>query len=461
LLPSAVGDLAHLSGLPQYHLELNLDPDQRSYHGQANIQYTNPLSVPLSRLPFRLFPNGGSSYGNGSLTIQSMIVDGQPVEILLSHQDTIAEVAFNPPLPPGQTIRIAIRFTGRIPIDFGGGYGIFNLTRNVTSLSGWFPLIPAHTRDGWRLDPISDYGDSAVSEIGLYDVQITAPETAVLLATGVQIERTSTGDGQARTRLVSGPVRDFFVIFSPDFKCKSQTVAGVEVNSCYLPGDQTGASRALEVAAGALQSYNRRFGAYPYAELDVVETPLRYASGVEFPGIVLIDRALYSRSDEGFLDEAVAHEVAHQWWYGLVGNDSIRHPWQDEALTTFSSAVYLEDSQGKSAYREAINGYRREADLLRLAGGDDQISLGMDHYDALDPKYYGAIVYAKGAVFFDVLRQTIGDEAFFRALRNYFNHWEYGFAQPEDLLNAFEAASGKDLSGLLQKWLYSPAPKKP
>ncbi len=90
----------------------------------------------------------------------------------------------------------------------------------------------------------------------------------------------------------------------------------------------------------ALEIYNQQFGAYPYKELDVVEGPMRNALGVEYPGIVMIGASLYKAPEKPDFEITVAHEVAHQWWYNVVGNDVFDEPWLDEALATYSSDVY-------------------------------------------------------------------------------------------------------------------------
>jgi aminopeptidase N len=213
------------------------------------------------------------------------------------------------------------------------------------------------------------------------------------------------------------------------------------------------------VARDSLRIFNDTFGVYPYAELDVIQAPMENASGVEFPGLILITRSYYSGDRQEFFSSTVAHEVAHQWWYNLVGNDVFDHPWQDEALATYSSALYWEATQGLDGYKGMMDYYQGQYDKYLQEHKDDVITRSLIYYESRgDEGGYGIIVYRKGALFFQALREEIGDEAFFSALRSYFESCKYRIAAPQDLLEAFEAAAGRQLDDFYQEWLYSAKP---
>ena len=228
------------------------------------------------------------------------------------------------------------------------------------------------------------------------------------------------------------------------------------VNAYYMPDQDEAGRVAAEVAAGALEVYNQQFGAYPYKELDVVEGPMRNALGVEYPGIVMIGASLYKAPEKPDFEVTVAHEVAHQWWYNVVGNDVFDEPWLDEALATYSSAVFYEFNRGPG-YAQGLQSYWQERyDKLLSESGDDVVTENLKYFESLNkPSVYGGIVYTKGALFFKALRQEIGDKAFFQALRDYYQSRYFLIAHADDLLAAFEKAAGGELDGFYQKWLYS------
>jgi len=459
LLPSERGILASLPNLTEYDLALTILEDRHSFQGRAEVTLWNNEENVLGSLFFRLLPNGDASYGDGALTVTQTWVDQQPVNSALSLNDSVLQVFLPNDLKPGKSIRVDFEFQGQVPIDFGAdqapfAYGIFNYSEDVLALSGWYPILSVYDADGWHLDPVSPIGDSVFSEIALYKVHLTLPKDLILAATGVEISRRWDG-AQIQYELVSGPVRDFFLIASSRFRLTSQEIDGTRVNSYALQRDEAGSERGLTTAAQALRIYNQHFGIYPYRELDIVEAPLHNALGVEYPTIVLIGESLFKNfSDPNFV-VTIAHEVAHQWWYGVVGNDVFAEPWLDEALATYSSGIYVLDTQGGSGFQGLMTYWQDRYDDLVAQGSDDLVTQNVQHFESLsNPRAYGGIIYIKGALFFHVLRKTIGDKAFFKALRLYYADHSYQVASIEDLLKTFEQTSGKDLDELYQDWLF-------
>src|SRR5262249_19830376 len=149
-----------------------------------------------------------------------------------------------------------------------------------------------------------------------YDVTLAAPADWSLATTGVVINRQLDG-GRQTIRIVSGPQRDF-MISATQLQVTSVDVEGTRINSYSRPEHAQGGAIALQAAADALRAFNKRYGRYPLAELDVVEVAARTFLGVEYPGLIMIEQGLYGGDG---LDITVAHEVSHQWWYSQVGND--------------------------------------------------------------------------------------------------------------------------------------------
>ncbi len=460
LLATAQGDLENLEDAPRYTIDLDVDYAGLLYRGQARVDYTNNEDVPLDRLYFRLFPNGGASYGNGSLQVSEVLVNDQPVETELSIDNTVLEVALPEELAAGESLQVDMAFEGQVPRDFGGeqtpaGYGIYNFSEGVMALSGWYPSLAVYDDEGWNLDPVSPIGDSVYSDIAFYSVDVAAENGLSVITTGVVTESENQG-AESRLHFESGPVRDFFLILGSDFEVVSREVDGTQINSYYLPGDALAGEAGLQVAADSLQVFNQRFDPYPYSELDLVEAPMRYALGVEYPGIILVATSLYEDPADPSFSVVTAHEVAHQWWYNVVGNDVIDEPWLDEALTTYSSGLYYEDIFGPRGYLGLTSYWQERYDQLVERGLDELITEDLAYFENLPEQgVYSGVVYSKGALFFKSLREEIGDQAFFEALQTYYRENKYRIADSEDLLGAFEQAAGRSLQDFYQQWLYS------
>ncbi len=453
LRPLAQPALQALDTAPRYQIVFDLSPDGTAFHGRQTTQVINQEDTFLDRLYFRLLPNGGKSYGRGSLTVRTLALNGQTIRPAPAQDASVLEIPLPQPLAPGQLARLDFDFEGNVPQDFDGGYGVYNFTKNVLALANAYPILAVYDADGWNLDPVSNIGDSVYSDMAFYSVQVCAPSGWQVAATGAAVP----DDDPVCTHFESGPAREFFFTASPDFQVVEETIDDVTVRSVYLPGDETAGRKTLSIAAEALQVFSRRFGAYPYTELDVVEMPLRYALGVEYPGIVLIGADLYPQSGEPEYPLTIAHEAAHQWWYNVVGNDVFDAPWLDEGLTTYSSSLYFEDTAGPGRARGYLDFWSQRWENLRQAGQDQPVTASLAYFENLadNGRAYSTVVYIKSALFFAALRQEIGDAAFFAGLKQYYQTYQFKIARPEDLQAAFEQAAGRPLDDFYQQWLYS------
>ena len=203
-------------------------------------------------------------------------------------------------------------------------------------------------------------------------------------------------------------MRNVALILGEDFALANRVVEDVVVNSYFYPEHEQGGGMALEVAVDAMATFTDLFGAYPYVELDVVETPNRLG-GMEYPGLVVIEDGRYPGLAR--LEWLVAHEVAHQWWFGVVGNDQIDEPWLDEALTQYSTMLYYERVYGPERGAEILHDeFVHTYESLIRRGRDMPVGLPAAVYGR---QLYFQIVYDKGALYFDDLRQALGDEASF------------------------------------------------
>jgi aminopeptidase N len=210
---------------------------------------------------------------------------------------------------------------------------------------------------------------------------------------------------------------------------------------------EDGAEAGLQYAAQALRVFSDRYGPYPYTELDLVSTPT-LALGIEYPGMIAITQDIIAPGDVYF-ESTVAHEVAHQWFYGLVGNDQLDDPWLDEALAQWATLQYFTDEHGPGAaagFRASLTG-RWE----RTAGELIPIGLPVAAYSGGE---YGSIVYGRGPLFFEALRDSMGAGAFDSFLRAYVEANAWGVATPEGLKALAEAECACNLTGLFEEWVY-------
>ena len=446
MLPEFAADVDSMSSAPRYFITLTVDPDALLAMGREQVRYTNTDAAALSEIYFRLFPSA-PGYG-AAMTVTRVLVSGQLAAVQLERQGTALKVPVS--LPPGAVADLTLDFQVGIPRDPTVGYAMFGSINGVITLPDFYPVIPVRDESGWHIEVAPDYGDETFTPTALYDVSITAPAAQVVVTSGA-----CQAPVAGVWHCVSGPMRDFMLAMSADYMTATNEVDGVTVRSFYLSPDEAGGKRALQVASDALRVYSRRFGVYPFAELDVVETPTR-AGGIEYPGLVVIASSLYSqRAGAGdYFDFVVAHETAHQWWYSLVGDDQVNHPWLDESLVGYSTILYYEDTYGKTIANQVLQqAFEEPYQKLLQEKRDQKVDQPVSAFTQSD---YSNVVYRKGPLFFKALRDAIGDDKFNAFLKAYFRQNRYGIATPERMLAAAESVADRaTVRSLFDKWIES------
>lgn len=455
LTKAAQGDLAQLGALPRYTLDLTVDPFNETYTGRQKVVYTSTDKGPLTDMVFRVFPNSCPLYGCGALTVDSVRVDGAAVTPKSELDNTAIRFALPKPVPPGGKVEVDMEFSGRIAKDFGPnqqGYGINNFDDNkqIMMLANAYPILAVRDNGRWVADAVYADGDAVFSPSALYDVTLHTPGGWNPVATGVATAQSGTDTGRT-VRYTTGPVRDFMIAIAPGWQKVSRQIGDTVINSYYAGDTRAGAEKALDVAAEAFQVYTKRVGPYPFTELNIVPAPLHRAAGVEYPGLILVERNFYDKPDEPFFETATAHEVAHQWFYSVIGNDVINNPWLDESFAQYLTAVYFQDRYGQARFDREIGGWQRTVDQMVQKGQDDIVGAGLPHFKGNDR--YAVTIYVKGPLFLDALRQRIGDDKFFAGLQEYYRRNKYGIATPEGFLKVMQEVSGQNLQDLYDHWI--------
>ena len=431
-------------GMTEYRLDVTVAPDLSAISGQAHIRYTNRETVPLDTIYLHLYPN----LWDGGMTVTEARVNGEPVNVTYPSGDDVIGLPLAAPLAPDASVELELRFAVPVPSGEGvGNYGEYALQEGVLALAHFYPTVAVYDTD-WRIETPAPHGDVIFQDASLYDVTLTAPADLTVVATGATLGKTDTGDGSATWRLGGGPLRDFNIVASRDYLSASAQVGDIAVNSYFLPGDEESGRKALDWAAKALTIYQNEFGAYPYRELDVVETGTS-AGGIEYPGLIAVASRLYGDpARQQFFESATAHEVGHQWWYNVVGNDQVNHPWLDEALTQYATYRYFQDTYGEAGGREFIDSLDRRWSAVDKA----QKPIGLPVGDYTD-REYGAIVYGRGALFFTALRDRLGADKMAELLRRYYAEQAWDIATPEEFRALAEDMAGESLADLWAEWV--------
>ena len=441
LVTSAQPVLDGLKGASEYQLEFEIAEDFLHINGKEQVRYTNNEDVPLTEVRLRLFPN----ILGGVMHLPEVRVDDNPVIPIYSLEDSLMSLPLASPLEPGQSVILNMDFTEVVPDTVDLNYGVLAYADGVLALAHSYPMIAVYNQEGWNAEIPPQSGDVTFSDMSFFTVKVTAPKNVTLVAVGREVSRAEQGQTQV-VMYAAGPVRDFYLAASADYEVTSQKVGEIVVNFYSASAQKSGARSGLTFAAKAIQDYSSRYAPYPYTELDIVATPT-LALGIEYPGMIAITSQILV-PNHYYLEGTVAHEVGHQWFYNLVGNDQLDDPWLDESLTQFVTLQYFGDEygpQGAASFRESLTGRWQDVD-------NHKIPIGMPVASYTENEY-SAIVYGRGPLFFEALEKEIGGDAFDAFLRDYTVTYSWGIATPEGLKSLAEKHCSCDLTPLFDEWV--------
>ncbi len=446
LVPARQTDLAALADAPVYHLELTL-PERSSttaeetVGGKMEVRVRNTTPDLLGDLVFRLYPNALG----GAMTVTDVRVDGRVASAGLEADATALRVPLALSLLPGEDVVVSMDFA----LSLAGApasvaYGRLAQYEDVLSLPGAYPTLAVFRDGAWDVDVPDPAGDPLVAEVGFYLVRVRAPERLQLVTTG-RLTAEVLDSAQRTAVFAAGPARDFYLAAATDYTLLSRVVGDTVVNAYVPAGLVRGGERTLEVAARAVELFSERFTPYPYRELDLVAVPVT-AGGIEYPGIVNLANNLYN-DRSGTLDSVVAHEVAHQWSFNLVGNDQVAEPWLDESLAQYLTLLYHRayDTQG------FMNGYLQNWRSLWRAAPDPDKAVGLPV--AAYERDYSSIVYGRGLFFFEALEARLGRELLEAVLERYYTRYAWDFVTAADLESVAEEVCACDLADLFEVWI--------
>jgi hypothetical protein len=393
---------------PVVGLDLRLADDRRTVTGTETVALTPDL--PVEELWFRLVPNAPQSAGH-RLTVEAvrgdLVAGGGYVDdgAAPGTPGGLYRVDLREPVPAGGTVAVELDLRLRLTDErTPAGFDRLGVEDDVTWWGSGVPLLTWEPGHGWARDPMVEVsGETTAAPAADTTLRVSAPGDLVVLMSGDQAAPREEPGGRRVWESHDPVARDVLVAVG-EFDIATVDVGGTRVTAGVLADADTSAEELAETTAETVQELEGRFGPFPYPTLAV---PLVSddSGGEEYSSAILMGNA-----DEDLL----VHEVAHMWFYGMVGNSQFRDPWLDEAFATYAQGHVDTDDLDRPG---AVGG--------SMADFDDQ-----DEYEAL--------VYGKGAAALAVAREAAGEQAFDAAVRCYVESQAWTIARPEDLARALQ-----------------------
>jgi hypothetical protein len=403
----------------RYDVTLRGDTDGSHWTGRQRVSFRNASDRPLRKVYVRLWGNGDDGCGTpgkASPVRVSKVRGGTPGRLTVGC--TALGVTLPKPLAHGDRTTIALDVSITVPARNSrfGREGAFRFLGNA------LPVLAVHDAKGWHLDPYVATGESFYTLASDFRVRLDHPSALKVPATGRTWTRPG-GPGRTVTHSVAHQVRDFAWAAGPFRTATETSPGGVRVRSYWSPDTSPAGVRLnRQDGVAAVDRFGREFGRYPYGEIDLVMTS-GFGGGMEYPGLVVL-----GTTEEG---GPVVHEVAHQWWYGIVGNDEYNSPWLDESFAQYANARFY--------------GW----DTLDCWSEDEwpsdraALTNSMAYWSAHRGEYH--LVYTAGSCALADLERVLGADTMARLLKRYArDHW-YGVSTTADFKKAAQSVTDKDL----------------
>jgi transcriptional regulator with XRE-family HTH domain len=423
-----------------YTMDVHLNYAEKVLSVRERIDYTNVTSETLPNLILNVHPN--HSRNTFELHDIRVDVDGERVQPEVFPLDVTLRVELPRELEPNEQVALLLDYTLNLPKispdeEFSGGS--FGYSQRAVSLGNWYPVLAPYREDkGWYALTYFPVGDPYVTEVADYRVTITSTEGVVLAGTGRE-----TREGN-RWHYEADQARSFALAASDRYEVATSRVGEVEVHSYYFPANQDAAEVALETATQAMELFQEIYGPYPFSDYRLAET--EFAGGMEFSGITFLGSLFYDQYDgtpRTPLVPLTAHEVSHQWFYGLVGNDQVTEPWLDEALAQYSSYLYYE----RYLPDDVEWWWNTEVEQWAPTGKIDTLV-----YEFRNNRDYLDTVYRRGAEFVRDLREVMGDPAFFAFLQEYQRRYANRLVKSRDFFELVREYTTADLVFLQEEY---------
>jgi len=357
-------------------------------------------------------------------------------------RETALRVPLPRPLEPGERATIEMRYRVVIPPVAPTDWppiGTTGWTFDLIQAGEWYPaLVPYIEGEGWLTWHYHAVGDPTIYPLANVTLTVRA-DPGITIASGGLV-----GHGNGVWRFEVDHARGVAFTASDRYEMVEGEVDGIGLRSYYLPEVPEAGAAALEIAANALTLYEELYGPYAYDSLTVAENG--FFGGMEYSAFITITDYVYNTytgEPDSLLTALVAHEAAHQWWYGAVGNDQVHEPWLDESLAFYSELLYFEHY-----HPEYVDWWWYvRVNQFELYGPVD-----VTIYDYEDSASFIISMYGQAALFTDDLRALMGDEAFFAFLQDYYARYRGQIVTASDYFELARAHTDADLTPLLEAY---------
>jgi hypothetical protein len=478
---------AHADPIASYTLRAKLDPKLHDLTGEGTITWKNASSVPQKEIYLHLYMNAfknertlfnrlpvGGFRGTGVLgefgwiRMTKLVAKEMDGADLLAHADktspgdpedeTDIRVALPREVQPGETLTLEVTWSEHLPrIGFRTGF-----SNSFHMLGQWFPKVARLEPDGHWAHFSFHHLSEFYADYGDYDVTIDVPDDLIVGATG-KLASEHKDKGRLEQRYTQRDVHDFAWTAWSGFGEKSATTPdGIAIRSLFPKGYESAADVEIDTARRGLEHYGKLWGKYPYETLTLVHPPegAGEAGGMEYPTLITTGGPWYtSLTGIRGLEIVTIHELAHQWFYGLVGSNEHEWPFLDEGFTSYSEVEGLRALFGEQNGGHLFGMDYAQESTSRAAANElaHNAAIATASYGFLEGGDYGALVYRRTETLLLTLERVYGADLVHRAIGRYARRYRFDHPAPEHLIAAFSEVMGPEVGETVRAALFDRA----
>ena len=412
-----------------YRFSLTLKDDTDRIEGQAEItlrfkQAGNSFMLDLTNV----------KSGKG-MTVSAVSYNNTALKF--SHTDDHLSITLPNTIPTSENITVTVQYAG-VPAD--GLIIDANKFGDRTFFGDNWPNRAHH----W-LPTIDHPSDKASVEF-----LVTAPDHYQVVGNGIQIEESNLDGGLRRTHwkeTVLLPTKVMVIGVAPFAVQLAGEVQGIQVSSWVFPDNRAEGFTDYSQAVEVLEWFHKNIAPYPYRKLANVQSKTRYGGMENASNIFYYENSVNGKKER---EDLIAHEIAHQWFGNSASEANWYHVWLSEGFATYSTHLYHEAKYGAASLAERMR--KDRFTVVRYAEGklapivDTTVT---DINDVLNTNSY-----QKGAWVLHMLRHEIGDTAFWKGYRAYYQKYQGSNALTVDFQKVMEEASGKSLQTFFKQWIF-------
>lgn len=418
-------------GVDAVHYRFSLSLSETSAHVEGEAHATFRVVSPVEAIELDLVgPSGSAAAG---MRVSAVDVAGQPVRF--THTDNRLRLPMPEHVQPGDDVTFTIAYAGT-PAD---GLQVFtNIHGERVMFSEGWPNRARH----WL--PMIDHPyDKATGEM-----IVTAPAHWQVVGNGVLVEEVDVAGERRRTHWrQSVPIASWlYAIGVARFDAHhAGSVEGVPLQTWAFPQDRAAARKLFEeTSRRAMEFFSDRVGPYPYEKLANVQVS-GFSGGMENATVIF-----YGEKGVAAGRGPVVHEVAHQWFGNSVTERDWDDVWLSEGFATYFAHLYREHYEGRDAFVDGLE--RSRTTVLQTAQMLPEAAVVHDNLSDMD-RVLNRLVYDKGGWVLHMLRREVGDEAFWRGIREYYRRYRDSNASTDDFRQVMEQVSGRPLQWFFMQWL--------